>query len=103
MASVTIRNIPDHTRRALKQRAARNGRSTEAEIRDILEGSVQPKVGLGTALAAIGRSSRGKTVEFPRDPTAVVPAPRSPEKRRLVGSVSFTSTEGAPAITVGGT
>lgn len=74
MASVTIRNIPDNTHRALKLRAAQNGRSTEGEIRHILEGSVQHKVGLGTALAAIGRSLRGKIVEFPRDATAVEPA-----------------------------
>ena len=33
MAAVTIRNIPEATSRALKHRAAKNGRSTEAEIR----------------------------------------------------------------------
>ena len=74
MASVTIRNIPDRTHRALKARAERNGRSTEAEIRHILEESVPPQVGLGTALAAIGRSVRRETIEFPRDATAVEPA-----------------------------
>ena len=35
--AVTIRNLSPETHRALKLRAARNGRSTEAEIRDILE------------------------------------------------------------------
>ena len=37
MAAVTVRNIPDETLRALKLRAAQCGRSTEAEIRAILE------------------------------------------------------------------
>jgi plasmid stability protein len=30
MPAVTIRNLPDETHRALKARAARHGRSTEA-------------------------------------------------------------------------
>jgi plasmid stability protein len=42
---------------ALRVLAARNGRSAEAEIRDILERAVKParRVGLGDALAALGR------------------------------------------------
>ena len=59
MAAVTVRNIPDETFRALKLRAAQCGRSTEAEIRAILENAVRPKIGLGSALAAIGRSALG--------------------------------------------
>lgn len=56
MASVTIRNLPDETHRALRVRAAKNGRSTEAEIRDILELAVRPakRSKLGSALAALG-------------------------------------------------
>ena len=74
MAAVTIRNIPDHTHRALKLRAAQNGRSTEAEIRSILEESVEVRVGLGTALARIGKQLRGESVEMPRDRTPIKPA-----------------------------
>ena len=37
MAAITIRNLSDETHRALKARAALSGRSTEAEIRLILE------------------------------------------------------------------
>ncbi|MBE7245221.1 MAG: Arc family DNA-binding protein, partial [Actinomycetospora chiangmaiensis] len=37
MASITIRNVPDAVHRALRVRAAQNGRSTEAEIRHLLE------------------------------------------------------------------
>ncbi len=54
MAAITVRNLPDETHRALKVRAAQNGRSTEAEIRAILEDAVKPKdrVKIGSALAA---------------------------------------------------
>lgn len=56
MASITVRNLPDEVHRALRVRAARNGRSTEAEIREILELAVRPKerLKLGSALAALG-------------------------------------------------
>ena len=59
MPSITVRNFPDATHRALKLRAAQHGRSTEAEIRFILEAAVAPQVGLGTALAEIGPSLGG--------------------------------------------
>ena len=36
MATITVRNLPEEVRRRLRQRAARSGRSMEAEIRDIL-------------------------------------------------------------------
>lgn len=57
MAAVTIRNIPDEVHRALKVRAARNNRSTEAEMRAILEAAVHPegRPRLGAALAAMSR------------------------------------------------
>jgi plasmid stability protein len=59
MPAVTIRNLPEETHRALRVRAAHNGRSTEAEIRDILETSVRPanRVKLGSLLAEIGREA----------------------------------------------
>ncbi len=57
MASITVRNVPDEIHRALRVRAARHGRSAEAEIRYILEQAVKPekRVRLGDALAALGR------------------------------------------------
>ena len=57
MATVTVRNLPDEVHRALRVRAATHGRSTEAEIRDILESTVCPseRLRLGTALAELGR------------------------------------------------
>ena len=36
MAQLIVRNLDEETVRALKRRAARNGRSTEAEHREIL-------------------------------------------------------------------
>lgn len=56
MASITVRNLPDEVHRALRIRAAQNGRSTEAEIRAILESAVRPvdRAKLGSALAALG-------------------------------------------------
>ena len=57
MASLTIRNVPDDVYCALRVRAARNGNSTEAEVRAILKQTVKPqgRVKLGSVLAEIGR------------------------------------------------
>jgi antitoxin FitA len=74
MSSVTIRNIPPETHRALKLRAAQHGRSTEAEIRLILELAVRPTLPMGDALAAIGRSAGGVELDVRRDASPVVPA-----------------------------
>lgn len=57
MAILTVRNVPDDVHRALRVRAAQHGRSTEAEVREILAAVVKPekRVRMGEALAAIGR------------------------------------------------
>ena len=57
MAAVTIRNLSEEAHRALKFRAARHNRSTEAEMRAILEAAVRPegRLRLGTALSAASR------------------------------------------------
>ena len=56
MAMLTVRNLPDEVHRALRVRAARHGRSTEAEVCAILEETVLRggRVGLGSVLTAIG-------------------------------------------------
>lgn len=56
MAILTVRNVPDDVHRALRVRAAQHGRSTEAEVREILAAAVKPssRVRVGDALAAIG-------------------------------------------------
>ncbi|USX23007.1 plasmid stabilization protein [Oxalobacteraceae bacterium OTU3REALA1] len=55
MAMLTVRNLPDDVHRALRVRAAQHGRSTEAEVREILSAAVKPqgRVRLGDAMAAL--------------------------------------------------
>lgn len=57
MAMLTVRNLPDDVHRALRMQAALHGRSTEAEVREILAIAVKPeaRVRLGEALAALSR------------------------------------------------
>ena len=75
MASVTVRNLPDETHRALRVRAAMHGLSTEAEIRAILENAVRPegRIKLGSLLAEIGREVGGVDLEIERDRIPVEP------------------------------
>ncbi|TXN43265.1 plasmid stability protein stbC [Methylobacterium sp. WL7] len=63
MPSITIRNVPDAGHRALRARAALHGRSTEAEIRSILEQAAKPegRLKLGSLLASIARDAGGMT------------------------------------------
>lgn len=57
MAVLTVRNLPDDVHRALRVRAAQHGRSTEAEVREILALAVKPdsRLRLGEALATMSR------------------------------------------------
>lgn len=61
MPTLTVRNLSVETHRALKLRAAEHGRSTEAEVRSILELTVLPKerVKFGTALLRISQEAGG--------------------------------------------
>lgn len=76
MPVVTVRKLSEETHRALKQRAARHGRSTEAEIREILEATVRPRkrVKIGSALAALGKRFGGLDLNITRDQAATEPA-----------------------------
>ena len=66
MAILTVRNVPEEVHRALRVRAAKHGRSTEAEVRDILENSVKPeqRLRMGDALFAFGRRAGLKDEDF---------------------------------------
>ena len=66
MAMLTVRNIPDEVHRALRVRAARQGHSLEAEVRQILASAVsqQGQVKLGSLLAHIGRQAKLSDKEF---------------------------------------
>jgi plasmid stability protein len=65
MANVNVRNLPDEVHRAIRIQAAHHGRSTEAEIRDILERAAKPegRVKLGSLLASMAREAGGLTDE----------------------------------------
>jgi len=57
MSTMTVRNLPDEVHRALRVRAAQNGRSTEAEVRDILTRIALPekRLLLGDVLSELSR------------------------------------------------
>lgn len=69
MAAIVIRNLSPQTHRALQARAVRHGRSTEAEVRTILDEAVRPtaRVKLGSALAALAQPFGGLDLEISRD------------------------------------
>ena len=56
MANMNVRNLPDEVHRAIRIQAAHHGRSTEAEIRDILERAAKPegRVKLGSLAVWLG-------------------------------------------------
>ena len=55
MPAITVRNLTPEIHRALKARAAANGRSAEAEVRMILQDALfrTDQVGLGSQIHAI--------------------------------------------------
>jgi plasmid stability protein len=75
MASVTVHNLSDELYHALQVRAAMHGRSTEAEIRAILEVAVLPenRIKLGTYLAKISNDVGGFNINIERDSTPSEP------------------------------
>ncbi len=78
MAAITIRNLPEETARALKAQAIIAGRSTEAEVREILNAAVRPPLGLGTALATLGKRVGGVDLARARKPSPARVAKYSP-------------------------
>lgn len=75
MSSITIRNLPEETLRALRVRAALAGRSTEAEVRAILEQVARPqgRIQLGSLLGEIGQQAGGVELVIERDKTPAKP------------------------------
>lgn len=76
MATLTIRNVDDATRRRIQLRAARNGRSMEAEVREALSG-LYGQASFGDALLTATRRFRddvgGVELELPPRSTPRVP------------------------------
>lgn len=75
MSAIVIRNLSPETHRALQARAARHGRSTEAEARMILDEAVRPteRLKLGSALAALAQPFGGLDLDIERDKTPAEP------------------------------
>jgi plasmid stability protein len=71
MPNVVVRNIPSETHRAIQARARLAGRSTEAEIRYILDSTVRPaaQLGFGSALHALAMQHGGFELQLTRDST----------------------------------
>jgi len=76
MPAIIVRNISAETHRGLRVRARRHGRSTEAEVRAILEGAVRPatRIRLGSALANLAKPFGGLELEIRRDKRPAKPA-----------------------------
>lgn len=76
LATLTVRNLPDEVHRAIRVRAAQHGRSTEAEIRDILAQSVRQegRLRLGTELRRYAEQFGGVDLDIRRDPAPIEPA-----------------------------
>jgi plasmid stability protein len=69
MATLTIRNLDEKTKRALQVRAALNGRSMEAEVREMISSQIADKpaksVGLGTAIHDLFAPLGGVELQIP--------------------------------------
>jgi plasmid stability protein len=77
VAVLTVRNISEETHRALRRRAAENGRSTEAEVRAILEETVRPvqRLKIGSELFRIAQEVGGMDdLKVPRRRGEIKPA-----------------------------
>jgi plasmid stability protein len=75
MPAVTIRNLSIQTHHALQARAARHKRSTEAEIRSILDEAARHEVTVppGAALVALFKPLGGIDLIIERDQTPIEP------------------------------
>jgi plasmid stability protein len=63
MAQIVVRKLEESVKTRLQRRARRNGRSMEAEVRDILQNAAneKPAMGLGTQIASL---FKGKGYDF---------------------------------------
>lgn len=69
MASITIRRLSESTKRRLRIRAARNGRSMEQEAREIIRGALQstePVENLADAIRRRFAPFGGVKLEIPK-------------------------------------
>jgi len=78
MASITIRRLPETTKRRLRMRAAKNGRSMEQEAREILKKELskaqEPTTNLAQAIRRRFAPFGGVDLKIP--PREPIPEPR---------------------------
>ncbi|MCY3538659.1 MAG: plasmid stabilization protein [Acidimicrobiia bacterium] len=69
MVSITVRNLDDGLKRRLRIRAAKNDRSIEQEVREILRAvlaeNISPPENLGTAIHALFKPLGGVELDLP--------------------------------------
>jgi plasmid stability protein len=68
MATITVRNLDEAVKARLRIRAAENGRSMEAEAREILREALlrePPRRGFGTAAVELFSQAGGVELELP--------------------------------------
>jgi plasmid stability protein len=86
MASITVRNLNEETKKRLRRLAAEHGRSLEAEVREVLDREARlpspPEIGRGEAIRRRFAPLGGIELEpFPDEP---MPEPRTrrPDRSR---------------------
>jgi len=75
VSALVVRKLSPETHRALRVRAKQHARSTEAEVRAILDESVRPatRMKLGSALAVLAKPFGGLDLKTARDMTPAEP------------------------------
>jgi len=77
MASITIRQLEENTKRKLRMRAARHGRSMEQEAREILKSALsEPEEQPDLAEAIRRRFAKYGGVDLKIPPREPIPEPR---------------------------
>ncbi|MBW8802935.1 MAG: plasmid stabilization protein [Catenulispora sp. 13_1_20CM_3_70_7] len=65
MATIVVRNLDEEVKHQLRMRAARHGRSMEAEVRAILEESVRKQENFGEAIMEAFGALGGVELDIP--------------------------------------
>ena len=76
MGSMTVRNIPDEIHEELKERASKNNRSAEAEVRALIAEAIVSSAsgGFGSRLRERFSDILGDELDVSRDKTPAEPA-----------------------------
>ncbi|ACU69565.1 conserved hypothetical protein [Catenulispora acidiphila DSM 44928] len=65
MVTIVVRNLDEGVKQRLRVRAAKHGRSMEAEVRSILEESVRERENFGVAIIEAFRKHGGVELDIP--------------------------------------